>query len=294
MGLLDGLEVFGMDASNMDDLFSEGKRNAMSSSSEGQKKETELKEEELLLARKTECPICDYEFKTLTTKAGKVRRKESERDLRPRSFGIDTLKYNVVCCPKCGYAALTQNDWFKNVLRIQKPMIQAQVTSKFDPASVKAAYGDSVNKWSYEIAIALHKLSLFNCVVKNAKASEKAYNCLVLSWLHRGWIEELKEKGGTDPATLEKLKAVEDDYYKKAYEGLTKAMSTETPPICGMSEHMLNYLLAVMSEKFGKLEVASKLVATILVSQTAERKIKDRARDLKEELIKDIKEKKQM
>ena len=295
MGLLDGLEIFGMDGSNMDDLFSDQKKQptVQRTAAPVVHKETETKEEDQKKKKKTVCPVCDHEFKTLTPKSGRVRRKESDRDLRPRSVGIDTLKYNVICCPMCGYAGLTQNDWFQNILRPQKPMIRAQVTSKFDPLSVRAAYGADVRKWSYELSIALHKLSLFNSMVKNAKASEKAYNCLVLSWLHRGWGEELREHGAEEGMQA-KVRAVEEDYYKKAYEGLTKAMATETPPVCGMSEHMLSYLVAVMSQKFGKLEIASKLVATILVSQTAEGKIKDRARDLKEELITQIKERRQM
>ncbi|MBQ4293672.1 MAG: DUF2225 domain-containing protein, partial [Lachnospiraceae bacterium] len=124
MGLLDGLEIFGMDGSNMDDLFSDQKKQptVQRTAAPVVHKETETKEEDLLLAKKTVCPVCDHEFKTLTPKSGRVRRKESDRDLRPRSVGIDTLKYNVICCPMCGYAGLTQNDWFQNILRPQKAM----------------------------------------------------------------------------------------------------------------------------------------------------------------------------
>ncbi len=289
MGLLDGLEVFGMTTETVDDLFGT-KKKTENKGETTQAAAPEVKEEDLLLAKSVQCPICDHEFRILTPKSGRIRRLESDRDLRPNCVGIDILKYNVICCPKCGYAALTQNDWFKNILRTQKDMIRKGVTERFDPSSVEAAYGEDVNKWNYGISIALHKLSLYNCVVKNAKNSEKAYNCLVLAWLNRGRAEEMEAKG-EEPERIQKIRSMEEEYYRNAYEGLMKAVSEETPPICGMSEHMMNYLLAIMSDKFGKLETASKIVASIITSSTADRKIKDKARDLKEELLIKIKEK---
>ena len=61
-------------------------------------------------------------------------------------------------------------------------------------------------------------------------------------------------------------------------------------PICGMDEHTVNYLVASMAYKLGHMDVASKLVSAILVSRTAGRTVKDRAYDLKEQIIEKLHE----
>ena len=40
--------------------------------------------------------------------------------------------------------------------------------------------------YSYEKAIERYKLALYNTLVKKGKNSEKAYECLKISWLYRG------------------------------------------------------------------------------------------------------------
>ena len=290
MGLLDGLEVFGMKTDNVgDDLFSE-KKPEVRQVKEEHHEQNAPKEEDFLLTRHITCPICDHKFTTLAMKTGRARRLESDPDLRPRNIGIDPLKYNVICCPICGYAALNMNQWFEALIGFQKNLIKEQVSKNFQSASVSEAFG--VKTWDYEISIALHKLSLFNAVVKKAKTSEKAYNCLVLAWLYRGYAEEMEETEDSKAMyarEIRECRKMEKEYYKEAYDGLTQAMATERPPVCGMDEQTLNYLLAVMARSFGQLDVSSKLVAKILVSQTAGSKIKDKARDLKEAIIQQLK-----
>ena len=66
---------------------------------------------------------------------------------------------------------------------------------------------------------------------------------------------------------------------------MTKAVASESFPICGMDQNTMDILLAQMNTGLGNYEIASKLVSRILVSQTANRKVKDKAHDLKDELV---------
>ena len=74
-------------------------------------------------------------------------------------------------------------------------------------------------------------------------------------------------------------------YYGQALDGMTKAVASESFPICGMDQNTMDILLAQMNTRLGNYEIASKLVSRILVSQTANRKVKDKALDLKDELV---------
>ena len=62
--------------------------------------------------------------------------------------------------------------------------------------------------------------------------------------------------------------------------------------MCGMDETTVDYLLAVLSLRFNQFDVSSKLIAGILTSTSANPRMKDRARDLKETLMQKIKEQK--
>ena len=58
-----------------------------------------------------------------------------------------------------------------------------------------------------------------------------------------------------------------------------------------MDEITIDYLLAVLASRFGQFDVAQKMIASILLSKTANSRIKDRARDLKEQVLSDMKAK---
>lgn len=53
-----------------------------------------------------------------------------------------------------------------------------------------------------------------------------------------------------------------------------------------MNQDTVDLLLAQMNYKLDHLDVASKLVARVLVSKSASRHIKDKALDLKNDIIK--------
>ena len=71
-----------------------------------------------------------------------------------------------------------------------------------------------------------------------------------------------------------------------------KAVSTEMFPICGMDQSTMDYLLAVMSFHYKKYDVASKTLANVITSASASRKMKDKALELKDEIIKELRKSK--
>jgi len=63
--------------------------------------------------------------------------------------------------------------------------------------------------------------------------------------------------------------------------------------MCGMDQNTVDYLLAYMSAHFKRYDVASKCISNILGSPSAQSKTKERARDLKEQIVAEIKKSKQ-
>ena len=101
MNLFAGLEKFGLKAEGTTNLFEEEKK--VTTTADGTQKEEIPDEDSFLLDKAIRCAVCDKVFKTKIIKNGRVKRMEPDLDLRPRFEYIDTLKYNVVSCPYCGY-----------------------------------------------------------------------------------------------------------------------------------------------------------------------------------------------
>lgn len=284
MNLLSGLEKFGLKAEDTTNLFEEEKK--VTVAADGTKQEAVPEEGSFLLDKAIRCTVCDKVFKTKMIKNGRVKRLEPDLDLRPRFEHIDTLKYNVASCPYCGYTAI--NRYFEHLSTLQVKMIKEQVCANFK------AEGDVEPKLlTYDDAIERYKLSLFNTIVKKGKTSEKAYTCLNLAWLLRGKYESLDPKNPENEQARKECKEQEEAFYAQAYEGFTKAVSTETYPMCGMDECTMDYLLATMAFHFKKYDVASKCIARIQQSPSASKKMKDRAYELKEKIVAEIKRNKQ-
>ena len=241
-------------------------------------------ETDFVFAKNITCPVCDKSFQTLTVRTSRVRFLGSDDDFRPVYKGIDTIKYGVTSCPHCGYSAM--NGDFVHVSGTQIRLLKEQVAAKFKPRSKSVPL-----LYSYDEAIDRFKLALFSAIVKRAMHSEKAYICLKLSWLYRGLLEQLaSDCRSTDSEEFVSAQKSEKYYYEQALDGMTRAVETEHFPICGMNQDTVDLLLAQMNYKLDHLDVASKLVARVLVSKSASRHIKDKALDLKNEIIKKIRD----
>lgn len=179
--LLSGLEQFGLGNLKNMNLYDEPKKD------EGDGKAPAavhvMQEQDYLFDKAATCPICDKEFKTKTVKVGKVKLVGTDLDLRPKYEQVDLIKYDIVMCPHCGYAALSR--FFKFVTSPQAKRIKESISASFKPQTeVKELY-------TYEDALERYKLTLANAIVKQAKPSEKAYICLKTAWLLRGQGEHL-------------------------------------------------------------------------------------------------------
>ena len=73
-------------------------------------------EADKLFDKKYTCPVCENNFTSKTVRSGKARMVRTDMDLRNVYDGIEPLKYDVILCPKCGYAALSR--FFPNVSNI--------------------------------------------------------------------------------------------------------------------------------------------------------------------------------
>ena len=282
MNLFSGLEKFGFKSDAAVDLFTDEKDEKKNAKDGEAKKADEPTEEEFLLEKTSRCTVCDKVIKTKMVKSGRVKRLEPDVDLRPRHMYIDTLKYDTSSCPYCGYTAM--NRYFEHLSSSQIKLIKEQVCSNYRPERpVDLAVYD------YDTAIDMHKLSLLNAIVKKAKTSEKAYNCLIISWLLRGKAETLEKSQPQDKEKLAECRKEEEAFYQQAYDGMMKAVATEMFPICGMDACTIDYLLATMAFHFKQYDVASKSLSNVITSVNAGNKIKDKARELKDKMIEEIK-----
>lgn len=280
-----GLEKFGLGKVKLDNIFDEGEKKAE------QPREAVVEEKpakpahneiEFLLPKACKCPVCDTSFRTRQVKTGRARRMQPDFDLRPRFHDIDTNKYDVTACPKCGYAALNRN--FEHISPGQIKMVRQQVSNKFRPSG-PVNPNEPLEPYTYQEAIERYQLALFCTVAKKGKTSEKAYILLKLAWLNRGLAEMLEEKGESGSEEYVEAREQEAVYYSEAYEGMIKAVASENFPMCGMDESTVNILMAGMAFKLEKYDVASKLVSTVIVSRTAPSAAKERAQNLKDEIL---------
>lgn len=280
MGILSGLGSLGLGGLEGMDIFGEEeKKEKQQAFAEPAK----VEEKDLIFDKTFSCPVCDREFSAKIMKSGKAKLLGTDADLRAKYDGIDAMKYDVELCPFCGYAALTR--YFTKITATQAKMIREKVSAK---VRVSVHTGDI---YTYEQAMERYKLALVCAVVKHAKASEKAYICLKSGWLLRGYKESLQESGQADEKLIAALTKQEDEYMQNAYKGFAEARQSEDFPMCGMDEVTVDYLLAVLAARFRKFDVASRLVASILASPSANARMKDRTRDLKEEILAQLKKK---
>lgn len=271
-----GLESFGLKGTNKVDVFQEKTDDKTQEKGENKDHKKEVTEEDLLFEKSYTCPVCDNEFKSKMVRTGKVRLAGADTDLRPKYMGVDALKYDAVLCPKCGYAAL--NRYFNFIMARQAANIKEQISKTF-------SYEEKDDKvYSYDDAIMRHKLALLNTVVKNGKNSERAYTCLKLAWLYRGKREMLLQQEEYDKDEVMELAAEEKELLTNAYEGFESAFSKEDFPMCGMDQYTLLYLLAELARRIGDNEAAARHVSKVLVGKNVQKRIKDKAVDLKEKL----------
>lgn len=280
-GLLSGLEQFGL--KNLENMNLYEKPKKAENGEDGKSAAPVVQEQDFLFDKSYTCPICEKEFKARTVKIGKARLIGSDLDLRPKYEQVDLLKYDVIMCPACGYAALSR--FFKYVTSPQAKNIKAAISASFKPQQ------EQKEIYTYDEALERYKMALVNAIVKQAKSSEKAYICLKTAWLLRGKAEHLDKSLPDYEAQKKQCEDQENEFLRNALEGFLAARQTEGYPMCGMDEPTVDYLIAVTAMRFEQYDVSSRLITGILTSSNANPRMKDKARDIKEMLMKKIKEK---
>ncbi len=280
-GLLSGLEQFGL--KNLENMNLYEKPKKAENGEDGKPAAPVVQEQDFLFDKSYTCPICEKEFKARTVKIGKARLIGSDLDLRPKYEQVDLLKYDVIMCPACGYAALSR--FFKYVTSPQAKNIKAAISASFKPQQ------EQKEIYTYDEALERYKMALVNAIVKQAKSSEKAYICLKTAWLLRGKAEHLDKSLPDYEAQKKQCEDQENEFLRNALEGFLAARQTEGYPMCGMDEPTVDYLIAVTAMRFEQYDVSSRLITGILTSSNANPRMKDKARDIKEMLMKKIKEK---
>lgn len=282
MGIFSGLKSLGLGNMEEMDLFEETKKEEAKAKAAAVAP-ARPQEKDLIYDRSFVCPVCDSHFTAKIMKSSKARLLGTDQDLRARYEGIDAVKYDVVMCPVCAYAALIR--FFTSVTSSQARLIREKISQKVTLTEyVEETY-------SYEQAMERYKLALVNAVVKRSKASEKAYICLKTAWLLRGYGESLREKEDCDEKKVEAMARQEEEYLENAYKGFSEARQSEMFPICGMNTVTVDYLVAVLAVRFKDYGVATKLLSAVITSPGANVRIKDRARDMKDQVMRELKSK---
>ncbi len=276
-GIFSGLEKLGLGNIEKESLFEAPKKKEAVIKNEAPKKRLQLvNEEDYLFDKKYKCPVCDSDFEAKTVRAGKVRMKNVDIDLRPDYDELDQNKYDVIACPICGYAALGRYYPTLNKVQIENIKTKISMNYRHEPNKGPA--------YSYDYAKRLYQLALANAVVKKAKNSEKAYICLKTAWVIRGETQSLDPSDDDYEVKKKENDEQEKELLTNALQGFIMARQTEEFPIAGMDSTTLDYLLAALAVETDEREIATKMISEILVSRSANSRIKDKARTLKEML----------
>ncbi len=277
-GILSGLKSLGLDKLEGLEIFEDEEKKGLKLQKKAEAKApVVLEEKDLIYDKVFTCAVCDKEFSSKIMKTGKAKLIATDIDLHYRYENIDAIKYDVVTCPKCGYSALLR--YFPMTTSAQAKLIKANVYGKVKLSPI------SGETYTYEDMLERYKLALVCSIVKRAKDSEKAYVCLKNAWLLRGYAEELELKNELTEEQRQEMKSQELEYIQNALDGFINAVQRESFPICGMDVLTIDYLIAALAFQVGKDDIAAKKVAEILVSNAANERVKNRARELKRMIL---------
>lgn len=106
---------------------------------------------------------------------------------------------------------------------------------------------------------------------------------------------DLQRKGGISSGGYTRQEGADSgasesgkELLENAYTGFEAAFSKESFPMCGMDEITVSYLLAELARRIGRYEESSRWISRVLISREANERIKNRAREIKELLNKDM------
>ena len=279
--ILSGLANLGLAGLENANLYEKEEKKPVEKPKEEPAPPKEHNELDYVFGKSHSCPVCYNDFKAPTVRQSKLRSKGADTDLRPRFAGVDPLKYDVIVCPKCGYAALGR--FFDFITPPQAKLVKEGISRIF-----RTIYNPK-EVYTYDEAFTNYQLALGNAVVKKGKASEKAYLCLKMAWLLRGKMEAWDSgyepyQGDSYSEDVEELRQDELELLNNAVEGFMNARQTETFPMCGMDESTLDYIIAVSAMKIEKYDIVSQMLNSLLAKPGLNSRMKDMCIELKDKL----------
>lgn len=215
--------------------------------------------DEYVYAKQFTCPVCQASFASILARDSKLRFMSVEYDLRPVFTPIEPMFYDLVLCETCGWCA-PKESFAAPLKERQQDAVGDKITANFK----KVPYPKEP---SVDEAIGRYKHALLCAEAKNGPIGERAYLYMKLTWLYR-------VKGGE----LENEKAAA----KAALESFTKSISEDDFPVAGLEEHTVFYLISAFSTFLGDYKNALASLSRIITNDKASKRLKDRARDLKD------------
>jgi uncharacterized protein (DUF2225 family) len=256
MDLFEGLEAFGIECVDKSELY------------ENEKK-AEVKDvapagvdiNRIILKRTFACPVCRESFTNWDVFLHKVRLEKTDSELRKYYVPYDPLYYAAIICSSCGYGAMRNS--FDRITPKQIKLIKDNITPRFK-------YKEYPQVYTIDMAIERYKLVLYNTVVKEGPASEKALICHRLSWLFKDKEDKENEK----------------IFRENALKGFVFAYTNERLPIAGMEAQTFEYLIGELYRRSGQFEEAVRYISmAIMQPKGASAKIKTLALDAKDLIL---------
>lgn len=270
--LLSGLDKLGINTDIFENIYEDVGDDKKDKYEE--KKPEPVKETDFIFEKTMTCPVCGKQFKTKAVRTGRAKLVGTDTDLKPIYAGFEPLKYDVIVCPHCGYAATSKS--YGHITPTQAKMIRDGISGSFKGIS------DDNSIYTFYDAIDRHKLALANVICMRGKSSERAYLCLKMAWLYRSMVSGLP----TDDVSVARLRREcmdeEQKFIQSAYEGFSYSYTKEVPPICGMDINTLTILLADLARRCGDKTSSRRYIEAILISKEVNSRMKDKARDIKE------------
>ncbi|MCL2854673.1 MAG: DUF2225 domain-containing protein [Defluviitaleaceae bacterium] len=257
--IFDGLEKFGFEvlADKSIDIF-ETKTKKPAAAEEGAEKVFDIND--YVYAKKFNCPVCLENFESFVVRSSKTKLEGVEFDLRPIHSPINHLFYDVLCCPSCGYTAVTKAFDKITTRQAELVLVELKPLYKHQPYPIEPAIDEVIDRY---------KLALLNATIRKAKHGEKAYICMKLTWLYRIKGDDLEN---------------EEKFATLTIRGFMQALENEVTPIMGIEEVTLLYVIAAFSKFMGNYKNALKILSTIITSRKTSERLKERSRDLRDEI----------
>lgn len=279
--ILSGLKDLGLGNLEKKSLFGEEEKQAEVKNEPVQQPEKkQIDEHEYVFAKSHTCPVCFKDFKAPAIRQSKLRPAGMDKDLRPKFKNFDPMKYDVILCPHCGYAALGR--FFHNITPPQAKLVREGISRNFKPLPEREVF-------NYDEAFVRYQLALGNAMVKRGKNSEKAYLCLKMAWMLRSkkeaieaGMEEVDRKDYLQ--IMEELEQDETELLSNAIDGFMTARQSESFPMCGMDEVTLDYIICMNAMKLKNYDLTNQMLNVLLVRSGLNPHLKDNLIEVKEEL----------